>query len=329
MPNLEEALDKEDATTVSGASEEELQKQYLAEQIFEKRYVRKKRAARWTNLAQAMVGYVALAGFFANAYQSYANKKEAAARSASDDDRWAKEFKRAQDADRYRAFFETSALVTDVSNQSKRLVGYALLKEFVDDKTYNPKATLMLEESLAQELRASGDNGLDDAHRASVEAILSALAEGSDCKLLERAARTVDKLAKHHAKTGNLDDAQEVFVYYVRKIFGRGVQVCPSIEELRRIRQPLRDTLMRVPEIGGLSGKITASQAKVKLAEILRDACQEEVLATGISDCPEIWEHYKKLCAKAEGDEVAACQIVMSTTISETAPASAPAAPPP
>ena len=84
---------------------------------------------------------------------------QAQQQSAVDQDRWSREFVRAQRADKYRAFFETSVLATDPANADKRLVGYALLQEFVDDEDYNSKATLMLEESLMQELRSKSVAG--------------------------------------------------------------------------------------------------------------------------------------------------------------------------
>ena len=46
-------------------------------------------------------------------------------------------------------------LATDSANADKRLVGYALLQEFVSDNDYNIKAMLMLEESLARSSAAT------------------------------------------------------------------------------------------------------------------------------------------------------------------------------
>jgi hypothetical protein len=326
MPTLEDALDQEDPARVAAAADEaELKKLIMAEELFDKRHSRKKRSTRVAIASQALVGYVALAGFFANAYQNYNNKLETERRAVQEEERWKNEFKRAQDADHYRAFFETSALVTDAQNQSKRLVGYALLKEFVADKDYNGKATLMLEESLAQELRTgSPDDGVNEQRRASIVAILSALAESSDCRSLERAARTVDKLAKHHARTGNVDESQEVFQVYVHKVFGRGVAICPNFKDLRRVREPIRETLMRQPALGDVKTKLTPASANTRIAELLRDDCNDEA-ENGLSDCPDIWAHYKTLCAQADAEEKDACAVVNATSFS--AAASQPAAP--
>ena len=327
MPTLDDAIDKEDSAQVAAAADEaQLKKLILTEDLFDKRHNRKKRSNRVAIASQALIGYVALAGFFANAFQNYNNKQEAEKRALQDESRWASEFKRAQEADHYRAFFETSALVTDGQNESKRLVGYALLKEFVADKEYNGKATVMLEESLAQELRSgTGDDGLDDRRRASIVAILSALSESSDCRSLERAARTVDKLAKHHARTGNIGESQEVFQVYVHKVFGRGLEICPNFKELRRVRGPIKETLMRAPALGNLKGKVTVAAANTRIAEILRDDCTDEV-SNGLSDCPEIWAHYRTLCSQAEPEDVGACAVVAGTNF--TSPASLPTAPP-
>jgi hypothetical protein len=319
---LKQALDREDLlSVVQIADGEQIKRLVSAEELFEKRYQRRKRSSTIAAASQAVVGYVALAGFFANAYQNWNNKKQQEEQAKLDNARWEREFKRAQDADKYRAFFETSALVTDAKNPDKRLVGYALLKEFVDDKDYNSKATLMLEESLAQELRnEGGDGGLDEAHRNAVVAILSALSHTTDCKALERAARTIDKLARHHAKTGDVEGVREAFGIYVRRLVGRAADGCPNPKDFKSVRKPLRDTLMKLPELGGLSGKVTPAAAIERIAEILRDHCVEEIGSTGVTDCPEIWRGYDKICTSAEKndpkvykDEAAGCALMRAS----------------
>ena len=62
-----------------------------------------------------------------NAYQLYANKQHQDEQSRVEREKWNKEFSRASQADKYRAFFETAVLATDPTNADKRLVGYALL----------------------------------------------------------------------------------------------------------------------------------------------------------------------------------------------------------
>src|SRR4051812_21427883 len=104
------------------ATEDQIRHLKSAEELLEQRQNRRRRSSRLASIAQAMVGYVALAGFFANAYQNWTNQHQAEARARQETERWSKEFKRAQDSDKYRAFFETSALVTDATNPDRRLV---------------------------------------------------------------------------------------------------------------------------------------------------------------------------------------------------------------
>jgi hypothetical protein len=292
-PNVKRALDDEDPIALAkSASVEELARLIAAEDLLEKRHVRKRRSMRIFLIAQALVGYVALAGFFANAYQNWINKKQAEERSRSDEERWGKEFKRAQDADKYRAFFETSALATDPSNPDKRLVGYALLKEFVADKDYNGKATFMLEESLALELRDDKGPGLDEPHRAAVIAIVSALSHTTDCRALAHAARTVDKLGRKASK--DVDESREVVGLYALRLVGRAAKACDA-KEVLDVRRPIRDLILRRPELAGLTGKPTPIDVDRAIASIIKTGCQQE-LAAGIGECGDLAESWAKLC---------------------------------
>jgi hypothetical protein len=58
----------------------------------------------------------------------------------------------------------------------------------------------------------------------------------------------------------------------------------------------LRTTLIKNPEFGGKSGRLTVAQANGRLAEIVRDACLKELSVTGVGDCPEILPQAAKLC---------------------------------
>lgn len=332
---LHDALEKEDALALSRLiSDEELKRLKRAEEVLELVHDRKKRTKRTAQVAQAMVGYVALAGFFANAYQNYNSKKDSEARAVQETARWEKEFKRAQEADKYRAFFETSALATDPKNPDKRLVGYALLKEFVDDKSYNSKAIIMLEESLALELRGdSAERGLDDEHRLAVVAILSALSHTSDCKALAQAARTVERLARARPSVANKpavagagaveqrDEEQlgEVYALYVRQLVGRAAHACQSAKDFREVRRPIEEALVQLPPLGGLTGHPTRGVANRRIAELLRDACAEERQSGEVSDCAEIEQGYLRFCGEKPGvtatpedvaDEAAACAVM-------------------
>lgn len=296
---VQEALAREDLLALSRlATTDEIQRLKAAEELFEKRRLRKSRISRLGTASAALVGYVALAGFFANAYQNFTNKRQQEEQARADNERWEKEFKRAQDADKYRAFFETSALATDTTNPDKRLVGYALLNEFVNDADYNSKARLMLEESLAQELRySSSESGLDESHRYAIVAILSALGYTRECNALENASKSVDKLTRHVRRSEDVPEAAEVFGIYVRKLFGRAARVCESVKDFRAVRRPLTDTLLKFPELAGLKGKITAAEANKRIAEILRDRCFEEMNSTAITGCRSVWRGYERICA--------------------------------
>jgi hypothetical protein len=300
---LDAALEREDPIALAGAtSRDELERLIAAESLLEKRHARKQRSARAFTFAQAMVGYVALAGFFANAYQNYINKKQTDARAVADEKRWAQEFKRAQDADKYRAFFETSALATDPTNPDKRLVGYALLKEFVSDELYNSKATFMLEESLAFELRSERGPGLDEPHRAAVMAILSALSHTTDCAALARASRTIGKLAAKHQQGHDLAESQEVLSIYVLRIIGRAAEICPP-KDLLDVRRPIRDFMLRQPDVAVLGARPTGADVDHRIAEILQSRCQEEI-AGGIPDCAEVPAAWVKMCARLAHEKV-------------------------
>jgi hypothetical protein len=255
---------------------------------------------RFTVAAQVLVGWVAIAGFVVNAYQSYTNRQQAERQSQVDQERWSKEFQRAREADKYRAFFETTVLATDTANSDKRLVGYALLQEFVSDVDYSSKAMLMLEESLAQELRRNTGQGIDEAHRNAVVAIVTALSETRDCGALARAARSIDKVAQRLNRYGDVEEAGEVFDVYVRRLVGRSAAVCTTMADFRTVRRPLRDTLVKAPKIGGLTYPTTPEVANTRMAEILRDRCLTDVAVSGATDCPEIFAGYAKLCDQPE-----------------------------
>jgi hypothetical protein len=302
----EQALAREDARALAeSATLEELQRMKASEELFELRYQRKKRSSRLAVATQSLVGFVAIAGFFVNAYQSYLNKQQQQQQRAVDQERWSKEFARASQADKYRAFFETSVLATDPSNADKRLVGYALLQEFVLDRDYTQKAMLMLEESLSQELRTNTEPGLDAEHRAAVGAILTALSQTNDCRALERAARSIDRVAKRHAKFRDAQESAEVLHIYVRRLLGRAADVCTSFKDLRAVRRPIRDTALRHPDLLGIEGgRLSNTVVNTRLAEKLIEACDDEIGVSGATDCPDVLRGYAELCAKADPKEL-------------------------
>jgi hypothetical protein len=299
--DVRKALDAKDPYALAAsATKEQLDSLKSAEELIDAGRKRLQSTNRFAVAAQVLVGWVAILGFLVNAYQSWSNKQQQERTAQVDQERWSKEFERARQADKYRAFFETTVLATDAANPDKRLVGYALLQEFVSDAEYTNKAMLMLEESLAQELRSNTNQGIDEAHRNAVLAIVTALSETKDCHALERAARTIDRVAKRHGRYGDVEETGEVFRVYIRRLVGQAAEVCSTMADFRSVRRPLRDTLIKNPEIGGLKGTVTQEAANTRIAEILRDKCLEDVAVSGATDCPDIFAHYAHLCDQPE-----------------------------
>jgi len=303
---------KDPYALAASASKEQLDALRSAEELIEADRRRLQSTNRFAVAANVLVGWVAILGFLVNAYQSWTNRQQAERQAQVDQERWTKEFQRAREADKYRAFFETAVLATDAANADKRLVGYALLQEFVSDTEYTNKAMLMLEESLAQELRTNTGQGIDEAHRNAVVAIVTALSETWDCGALARAARSIDRVAQRHARYGDLEETTEVFKVYVRRLVGQAAEVCKTMADFRTVRRPLRDTLIKAPLIGGLTFPTTEEAANTRIAEILRDRCLADVVVSGASDCPSVFAGYAALC---EQPEVAAKDLVAATPV--------------
>jgi hypothetical protein len=304
--------DADPAELARSATLDELQRMKAAEELHRLRAERTAHRSRLSLVGPVLVGYVALAGLGVNAYQTWSNKAQQEHRDRTEQEKWNKEFARASQADKYRAFFETSTLATDSLNADKRLVGYALLQEFVRDPVYDEKAMIMLEESLSQELRGAPKDKLDDARRAAVRAILTSLAGTDDCRALQRAARSVDRVARYHARTRDEGETREVIEVYVRRLVGRAAIVCGSLKDFRAVRLPIRDTMLRNPELIGLNDP-TEAEANLLIAVILRQRCEEEMNYSGASSCPEILRAYAALCGKGGGEpeeDRLACQVV-------------------
>jgi hypothetical protein len=291
---------KDPYALAASASKEELDNLRSAEELIEADRRRLQSRSGFTVAASVLVSWVAILGFVVNAYQSWTNKQAAERQAQVDQERWSKEFERARQADKYRAFFETTVLATDSANADKRLVGYALLQEFVSDNEYTNKAMLMLEESLSQELRSNTRQGIDEAHRNAVVAIVTALSETHDCGALERAARSIDRVAQRHGKYGDAEESGEVFRVYVRRLLGQAAEVCHTPGDFRAVRRPIRDTLIKIPEIGGLKAPVTETEANTRIAEVLRDRCLADVAVSGATDCPSIFAGYAALCDQVE-----------------------------
>jgi hypothetical protein len=312
-PHRDPDPDADPADLARSATLDEIQRMKAAEELHRLRSERTARRSRLSIAGQVLVGYVALAGLVVNAYQSWSNRQQQEHRDRTEQEKWNKEFARASQADKYRAFFETSMLATDTVNADKRLVGYALLQEFVRDPIYDEKAMIMLEESLSQELKGAPRDKLDDARRAAVRAILTSLAGTDDCRALQRAARSVDRVARFHARTRDDGETREVVDVYVRRLVGRAALVCGTLKDFRAVRQPIRDTMLRNPGLLGLNSP-TEAEANLLVAGILQQKCEEEMAYSGASDCPAILRAYAALCDKGgrePEDERAACEVAI------------------
>ncbi len=318
-PKPREATTPDELARISTV--DELTRMKLAEEVTKLRAERSSLRMKAGAITQALVGFVALAGLCVNAYQSHASKAQQEHRDRTEQEKWNKEFARASQADKYRAFFETSMLATEAGNPDKRLVGYALLQEFVRDPIYDEKAMIMLEESLSQELRGAPKDKLDDVRRAAVRAILTSLAGTDDCRALQRASRSVDRVARYHAKSKDEGETREVVDIYVRRLVGRAAQVCNTPKDFAAVRQPIRDTMLANPELLGLNAPSEAD-ANLLMAAILVQKCEEEIAYSGASDCPSILRAYAAICAKGSRDtpaDKAACGVIQMS-VSALAP---------
>ena len=111
---IEKAIDAADAMALlKSASAEELERLKAIEQILQLARERRRHTLSWTLVSSTLVGVVAVVGMLVNAFQSYVNRQQQQLQSKADQERWTKEFTRAQRSDKYRAFFETSVLATD------------------------------------------------------------------------------------------------------------------------------------------------------------------------------------------------------------------------
>ncbi len=315
---IQKAIADDDAASLAkNATSEELAKLKAAEELLALTRERNRSTGRIQLVTSMLVGIVAVAGMLVNSYQSFSSRQTAHEQSRIDQERWNKEFTRAQSADKYRAFFETSVLATDPTNADKRLVGYALLQEFVDDEDYNSKATLMLEESLGNELRNKKTEGLDEAHRSAVVAIVSALAQSSDCGALERAAHSIDKITMHHASAGDAQEVLQIFRIYVRRLVGRAAMACKTMKDFANVRKPLIDAIQRMPELGGAMIKLPDPVANERVARLLVEVCDEQSSSQGMTECSAIFDHFTLLCADGTKvpDEEVACDYVKGSNV--------------
>lgn len=304
LDRLKAALDRahadNDPRPLAELEHRDLMRLKLAEEILEARFQAKKRANRIATISQMLVGWVALLGFFANAYQNHNNKRHLQEQSEREQKKWQQEFERARTADLRRGFFDTNALVTDEKSADRRLVGYALLEEFVEEHEYGRKAVVILEESLSKELRGleasrRTDPEAFDMHLAAIQQIIRSLSASTSCDELVRAAGSVDRVTAHARKTEG-EEAEELFALYARRLVGRAVTVCKDLPSFETVRQPVRDALGKLPWLLKSDKKPPLVVLNAAIANLLVEECDRELSEAGSSNCPEIRRDYLALC---------------------------------
>jgi hypothetical protein len=163
-------------------------------------------------------------------------------------------------------------------------------------------------------MRSNTDQGIDEPHRNAVVAIVTALADSSDCHALIRAAKSFDKVAKRHAKFGDVEETGEIFKVYIRRLVGQAAEACNKrSDDFKNIRRPIRDTLIKQPDIAGLKPPVTVTAANTRVAELLRDRCLEDIAVSGASECPDIFKNYAEMCKAKDmtnREEAGACAVV-------------------
>ena len=121
----------------------------------------------------------------------------------------------------------------------------------------------------------------------------------------------MDRVARYHARTRDDGETREVVDVYVRRLVGRAALVCGTLKDFRAVRQPIRDTMLRNPELLGLNSP-TEAEANLLVAGILQQKCEEEMAYSGASECPAILRAYAALCDKGgrePEDDRAACEV--------------------
>ena len=300
---IRDALASRDPVKLARAAGSEIGALKAAEDVIEAREKAETRPSRIMMASQALVGWLALIGVALNVVQMYANHKQYEESRAADQQRWQMEFQRSQEADKHAAFLQVSTMITD-SIVDRRLLGYALIGEFMGDKEYYDKAQLMLAERLGAE---ASDKDFDEAHRNAVRVIVRTLSQTKDCVALIQGASSIHKLrAARDAQTGakansklNEDDGistpvEDLYADFVRYIYGRAMIVCAGrYDELRLVRNEIRSAMM--PLMKGETPKEKAIAANRIIAQYLRDRCLDEPQGA-LSECPAIFEAYAKRC---------------------------------
>jgi hypothetical protein len=103
---------------------------------------------------------------------------------------------------------------------------------------------------------------------------------------------------------------------YVRRLVGRAALTCKDEHDFDAVRQPIRDSLGKLPWLLGLSKTPPVDVLNRKVAELLVERCTDEEHKTGVTECPDIRRHYLRFCDDAAQTpaewalETAACHAI-------------------
>jgi hypothetical protein len=296
---IREALSSKDPLALARAAGPELAALKAAEDVLEARARAEEKPSKFALASQALVGWLALIGVALNVFQMYSNRKQFDQQRAAEESRWRQEFDRTRAADKHNAFFQVAALVTD-GEVDRRLLGYALLGEFMGDKEYYDKAQLMLSERMAAETEAKDFN---ESHRNALRVIVRTLAQTKDCEALIQGATSVHKLRKARDVQLSGDDGistpvEELYADFVRYIYGRALLVCGGRhDEVRLVRGEIRAALL--PYVKGKDEKERRLAGNRLMMQYLRDRCLDEPQGAA-SECPSIFHAVQQQCQEIQ-----------------------------
>jgi hypothetical protein len=143
---------------------------------------------------------------------------------------------------------------------------------------------------------------MDQERRVALTAIVAALGASGDCNALEKAARSIDRVTYRFDRVGDVEETSEVFRMYVRHVFGGAAKNCKTLDDFERVHRPIRRALMKYPAFGALKAPVKEREGSRRMGELLRDACEDEVLVAAANDCDQVFRGYEDLCAQANSD---------------------------
>jgi hypothetical protein len=159
--------------------------------------------------------------------------------------------------------------------------------------------------------------GISDAHRAAITQIVQTMSASPSCHELQHAAGSIGRVVSH-AKVADLDEIRELFSMYVRRLVGRAVLICKTESDFRGVRDPIRDSLEKVPDVEALPIHASDVDSGMGVAHLLVDTCIDEIEEFGSRDCVTIRTKYQELCkdmrktASVWATEKSACDLVQN-----------------